>query len=365
MTALFALLILFADGRTAAYAQTAGDSGFPDKSKPKIKALTASPKKLGFGDLPPLEASSPKTVTIHNPNSTAIEINSITSSNSEFVPSVGCVGSLAADGDCGGLHGVIGRQEISQASDLERCEPKSADRQHDWQGQGHAGSEPDRNRNAKRYCNADHFGHSNGDGHGRHAHCDRDSQHDGYCNCDQDRIEYVDRDAHGHGYARYSNRDLDCNGHGNHNADRDGDGQGRYCDRDEDSNEYRNRDGHERYCQCDRDSNSNGDLDAYCDRDCNADGNCDGHNDGDCYRDSNGHEHCDRDEDCDAHRDRDARQPHLAAGISTRRDFWGDWRDGDDLRRGHYWIRRRRDFARFIEHRLRRFLFAHAHLPRR
>src|SRR5271155_1042265 len=100
MTALFALLILFADGTTAAYAQTAGDSGFPDKSKSKIKALTASPKKLGFGDLPPLEASSPKTVTIHNPNSTAIEINSITSSNSEFVPSVGCVGSLAADGDC-------------------------------------------------------------------------------------------------------------------------------------------------------------------------------------------------------------------------------------------------------------------------
>src|ERR1700691_6186341 len=100
MTALFALLILVADGMTAVYAQTAGDSGFPDKSKSKVKALTASPKKLSFGDLPPLEASSAQTVTIHNPNSTAIEINSITSSNSEFVPSVSCVGGLAADSNC-------------------------------------------------------------------------------------------------------------------------------------------------------------------------------------------------------------------------------------------------------------------------
>src|SRR5271170_4989578 len=100
MTDFFALWILSAGATTAAYAQAAGDRGFPDKSKSKIKAFKASPKKLSFGDLPPLEASSPKTVTIHNPNSTAIEINSITSSNSEFVPSVSCVGSLAADSDC-------------------------------------------------------------------------------------------------------------------------------------------------------------------------------------------------------------------------------------------------------------------------
>ncbi len=67
---------------------------------PKEKSITVSPKKLGFGDLPPLKASAPSNVTIHNPNSTSVEINSVSSSNPEFVPSTMCIGSLAADGNC-------------------------------------------------------------------------------------------------------------------------------------------------------------------------------------------------------------------------------------------------------------------------
>ena len=42
----------------------------------------------------------PKTATIHNPNSMAIDISSIASSNPEFVPSANCVGSLAARDNC-------------------------------------------------------------------------------------------------------------------------------------------------------------------------------------------------------------------------------------------------------------------------
>ena len=66
----------------------------------KIKLLRVSPKKLNFGKLPPNQASAAKTVTIHNPNSGAVEVSSIESSNTEFVPSSDCVGSLAADSDC-------------------------------------------------------------------------------------------------------------------------------------------------------------------------------------------------------------------------------------------------------------------------
>jgi hypothetical protein len=87
---------------TVASAQSAGESATPSAKtkKPKTKALTASPKSLSFGDLPPLKASAPKTVTIHNPNSIAIDVTSVASANPEFVPSGNCVASLAADGDC-------------------------------------------------------------------------------------------------------------------------------------------------------------------------------------------------------------------------------------------------------------------------
>ena len=70
------------------------------ETKAKIKDLKVSPKKITFGTLKPLEASSPKTVTIHNPNSIAIDVTSISSSNPEFVPTTGCVASLPAGGEC-------------------------------------------------------------------------------------------------------------------------------------------------------------------------------------------------------------------------------------------------------------------------
>ena len=70
------------------------------ETKAKIKELKVSPKKISFGTLAPLEAGSPRTVTIHNPNSIAIDIISIDSSNLEFVHSTGCVASLPAGGEC-------------------------------------------------------------------------------------------------------------------------------------------------------------------------------------------------------------------------------------------------------------------------
>jgi hypothetical protein len=87
-----------------AFAQNAdqSSSGLPGygETKAKIKELKVSPKKLSFGTLAPLEASSPKTVTIHNPNSIAIDVLSISSSNLEFVPTTGCAASLPAGGEC-------------------------------------------------------------------------------------------------------------------------------------------------------------------------------------------------------------------------------------------------------------------------
>src|ERR1700735_4934319 len=100
---LVAFALLFAIG--GASAQSAGQSPAarwqapwvrPDKAK--IKELKVSPKKISFGTLAPLEASSPRTVTIHNPNSIAIDVISIDSSNLEFVHSRGCVVSLPAGG---------------------------------------------------------------------------------------------------------------------------------------------------------------------------------------------------------------------------------------------------------------------------
>ncbi|HXN14130.1 MAG TPA: hypothetical protein VN865_13540, partial [Candidatus Acidoferrales bacterium] len=45
-------------------------------------------------------AGEPKSATVHNPNSTAVDISSIESSDPEFVPSLNCVGSLPAGGEC-------------------------------------------------------------------------------------------------------------------------------------------------------------------------------------------------------------------------------------------------------------------------
>ncbi len=96
----FALLILMGGVVTVASAQT-GESSTPSaKATKKAKALTVSPKKLNFGELAPLKPSAPATVTIHNPNSIAIEISSIDPQDPEFVPSGNCVRSLAADGNC-------------------------------------------------------------------------------------------------------------------------------------------------------------------------------------------------------------------------------------------------------------------------
>jgi hypothetical protein len=80
---------------TAASAQTGAET-----LSSKIKKLGVSPKKLSFGNLPPLMPGEPRVTIIHNPNSTAVDISSIESSNPEFVPSVNCVGSLAPEGEC-------------------------------------------------------------------------------------------------------------------------------------------------------------------------------------------------------------------------------------------------------------------------
>ncbi len=93
VAAAFALLVLTCGVVTAVSAQTGAKTQKP-------KALKVSPKKLSFGDLPPLKPSAPETATIHNPNSIAVDISSIGSSDPEFVPSVNCVGSLAVGGSC-------------------------------------------------------------------------------------------------------------------------------------------------------------------------------------------------------------------------------------------------------------------------
>ncbi|HYR79535.1 MAG TPA: hypothetical protein VEO55_05985 [Candidatus Dormibacteraeota bacterium] len=63
-------------------------------------SLTVSPKKLTFGQLAPLEASAPETVTIHNQNSIAVNISSIESVNPQFAPSLNCMGSIQGGSDC-------------------------------------------------------------------------------------------------------------------------------------------------------------------------------------------------------------------------------------------------------------------------
>ncbi len=93
----FAFLVLIGGIVTSASAQS---GGIPLPTAKKSKPLKASPTKLNFGDLPPFQASQVKTVTIHNPNSTAIDVSSVVSSDPEFDPSANCVASLPADGEC-------------------------------------------------------------------------------------------------------------------------------------------------------------------------------------------------------------------------------------------------------------------------
>ncbi len=66
----------------------------------KIKPLKVSPKKIQFGTLLPFQASGSRDVTIHNPNSSAINVSSVSTTNGEFVPSDNCTGSIPADSDC-------------------------------------------------------------------------------------------------------------------------------------------------------------------------------------------------------------------------------------------------------------------------
>jgi hypothetical protein len=94
----FALLLIIGGLADGASAQSAGETA--SAKTPKIKNLTVSPKKLSFGKLPPNQASAAKAVTIRNPNSSAVDVTSIDSSDTEFVTSSSCVGSLAADGNC-------------------------------------------------------------------------------------------------------------------------------------------------------------------------------------------------------------------------------------------------------------------------
>ena len=96
--AALALSVLIGGVVTVACAQSVGEG--PSAKTKRPKALTVSPKKLIFGELPPLKPSAPATVTIHNPNPIAIEVNSIGSQNPQFNPSSNCVGSLAPNGNC-------------------------------------------------------------------------------------------------------------------------------------------------------------------------------------------------------------------------------------------------------------------------
>lgn len=92
------LLLLTCGFLGDASAQSSGE--IPKAGTIKIKLLKVSPKKLNFGKLPPNQASVAKTVTIHNPNPGAVQVSSIESSSTEFVPSSDCLGSIAADSDC-------------------------------------------------------------------------------------------------------------------------------------------------------------------------------------------------------------------------------------------------------------------------
>jgi hypothetical protein len=78
----------------------AAEQNIAQSPSTKTEKLGVSPKKLNFGKLPPPMPGVPRTATIRNPSSMAIEISAIASSDPEFVPSANCIGSLAANSTC-------------------------------------------------------------------------------------------------------------------------------------------------------------------------------------------------------------------------------------------------------------------------
>ena len=94
------LALLVAMGSWKVFAQNIGDMPSLRSKAPRTKALKVSPGSLNFGTLKPFENSSAKTVTIKNPNSIALAITSIASSDPQFVATQNCVGTIAAKGSC-------------------------------------------------------------------------------------------------------------------------------------------------------------------------------------------------------------------------------------------------------------------------
>src|SRR5580704_4282745 len=94
------LIVLTGGVVTVASAQGANDTAFAKTNKSKLKDITASRKQVNFGKRPPNAPSASQIITIHNPNSIAVDVSFISSSNGQFVASHDCVTSLAADGRC-------------------------------------------------------------------------------------------------------------------------------------------------------------------------------------------------------------------------------------------------------------------------
>lgn len=95
------ILPVLTGGRaTVASAQSAGETPSAKTNKSKLKDIAASRTKVNFGNRPPYAPSASQIITIHNPNSIAVDVNWISSSNGQFVASHNCVTSLAADGRC-------------------------------------------------------------------------------------------------------------------------------------------------------------------------------------------------------------------------------------------------------------------------
>ena len=97
---IFMLLVLTGSAVTVASAQNAGEAPAAKLNTSKPKDLVVSRKKVNFGSVPPYTASASQIVTIHNPNSIAVDVAWISSSSGEFVASNKCVTSMAAHGYC-------------------------------------------------------------------------------------------------------------------------------------------------------------------------------------------------------------------------------------------------------------------------
>lgn len=97
---IFMLLVSTSGGVAVASAQNAGEIPAAKLNTSKPKDLIVSRKKVNFGSVPPYIASASQVVTIHNPNSIAVDVSWISSSSGEFVASNKCVTSMAAHGYC-------------------------------------------------------------------------------------------------------------------------------------------------------------------------------------------------------------------------------------------------------------------------